>query len=290
VKIEAHTFVGSSPVRAHAEGWDDALVRRRAEAAVSLLVRAGLPVTFVTEDTTRSRPETLKELFKLALGAGAERLCLCDTVGHATPRGAARLVTFTRQLIGECGATAAIDWHGHNDRGLALANALAAVEAGVDRVHATALGVGERVGNTPLELLALNLVLAGTFRGNPRKLVAYASYAARVLDWDIPPNYPLLGENAFRTATGVHAAAIAKAESKDAELADVVYSGVPAALFGREQEICIGAMSGASNVVHWLRAHGVAESRALVRAVLERAKSTDHILSDEEIWGVIRES
>ncbi len=287
VKIEAHAFVGSSPVRAHAEGWDRALVRRRVESALTLLVKAGLPVTFVTEDTTRSQPETLSELFKLALGAGAERLCLCDTVGHATPQGVARLVGFTRALVVECGVPALIDWHGHNDRGLALANALAAVDAGVDRVHATALGVGERVGNTPLELLALNLVLAGTFRGNPRRLVAYASHAARVLEWEIPPNYPLLGENAFRTATGVHAAAILKAERKDQELADIVYSAVPAAVFGREQQICIGAMSGASNVVHWLRARGIPEAEPLVRAILERAKSTDHILRDEEILEVV---
>jgi len=287
VTIEAHTFVGSSPVRAHAEGWDAALVRRRTEAAISLLVRAGLPVTFVTEDTTRSSPETLSELFKLALGAGVQRLCLCDTVGHATPSGVARLVGFTRMIVAESGVRAAVDWHGHNDRGLALANGLAAIDAGVDRVHATALGVGERVGNTPLELLALNLVLAGTFRGNPRKLVAYAAHAARVLGWEIPPNYPLLGENAFRTATGVHAAAILKAEGKDQALADIVYSSVPAALFGREQRICIGAMSGASNVVHWLRAHGIAENESLVRAVLAHAKSTDHILSDEEIFQVI---
>jgi 2-isopropylmalate synthase len=289
VRLEAHTFVGSSPVRAHAEGWDAALVRRRTESAIALLVRAGLPVTFVTEDTTRSRPELLAELFKLALGAGAERICLCDTVGHATPRGVANLIGFTRTVIADAGMRAAVDWHGHNDRGLALANALAAIDAGVDRVHATALGVGERVGNTPLELLALNQVLAGTFAGNPRKLVDYARHAARILGWQIPPNYPLLGDNAFRTATGVHASAIVKARRKNDTLGDLVYSAVPAELFGRQQEICVGAMSGASNVLHWLRSHGVAPSEALVQRILERAKSADHILSDDEILRVIRQ-
>ncbi|HEV8244576.1 MAG TPA: 2-isopropylmalate synthase [Polyangiaceae bacterium] len=290
VELEAHTFIGSSPIRAYAEGWDTEFVKRRSESAIRLLVDAGLEVTFVTEDTTRSRPEQLSELWKLALGAGAERLCLCDTVGHATPQGTKNLIAFARRVVAEQGGRTKIDWHGHNDRGLALANALAAMEAGVDRVHATALGIGERVGNTPLELLALNLVLSGSFQGNAHRLAAYAVRAAQVLGWQIPPNYPLIGANAFRTATGVHAAAIAKAQGKNGALADRVYSGVPADLFGLEQQICVGAMSGRSNVEHWLRSHGLAPSEKLLRAILDHAKTADHILSDEELLSVVRQS
>ncbi len=288
LELEAHTFVGSSPIRARAEGWDTEFVKRRTESAIRMLVEAGLEVTFVTEDTTRSRPDDLAELWKLALASGAERLCLCDTVGHATPHGTKNLVAFAKRVIGDHGSRARIDWHGHNDRGLALANALAAVEAGVDRVHATALGIGERVGNTPLELLALNLVLSGSFDGDERSLVPYANAAALALGWQIPPNYPLIGVNAFRTATGVHAAAIAKALERDVALADRVYSGVPAEVFGRSQEICIGAMSGSSNVEHWLRARGIEMSSTLVRAILDHAKSRDHILNDDEIMAVVK--
>jgi 2-isopropylmalate synthase len=287
VAIEGHAFVGSSPIRADAEGWDLELLKRRTAASIAVLSNAGIPATFVTEDTTRSRPETLSALFDTALDAGATRLCLCDTVGHATPDGVARLVAFTRSYLSQRGADVRIDWHGHNDRGLALANALAAFEAGADRLHATALGIGERVGNTPLELLLLNLWLAKSYARDLRELPQYCLRAAEMLGFRIAPNYPLVGENAFRTATGVHAAAIRKAKRRGGALADSVYSAVPAAAFGRAQEICIGAMSGAANVRFWLSERGFSESDELVRAVLARARASEHILRDGEILEIV---
>ena len=287
VALEGHAFVGSSPIRAEAEGWDLELVKRRTAAAIGMLARAGVPATFVTEDTTRSRPETLRAVFDVALDAGATRLCLCDTVGHATPEGARRLVAFTQAYLAERGLDVPIDWHGHNDRGLALANALAAFDAGADRLHATALGIGERVGNTPLELLMLNLWLAGHYPHELPELAAYCRRASEVLGFRIAANYPLVGDNAFRTATGVHAAAIRKAKWRDRALADGVYSAVPASAFGRAQEICIGAMSGASNVRFWLAERGITENEELVRAVLSRARVSDHILSDGEILEIV---
>ncbi len=288
VAVEGHTFVGSSAIRAEAEGWNIELSKRRTAAAVGVLARAGIPATFVTEDTTRSHPDTLRALFDVALDSGATRLCLCDTVGHATPDGARRLVAFTRAYLAGRGATAAGDWHGHNDRGLALANALAAFEAGADRLHATALGIGERVGNTPLELLMLNLWLAGHYPHDPRPVAAYCRRASEVLGFRIAANYPLVGDNAFRTATGVHAAAIQKAKRRDGALADGVYSAVPARAFGRAQEICIGAMSGASNVRFWLAERGIPETEELVRAVLSRARASAHILNDGEILEIVQ--
>jgi 2-isopropylmalate synthase len=290
--LEGHAFVGASAIRAHVEGWDLELLRRRTEASLGVLVRAGIPAVFVTEDTTRSEPDTLRELFRVALGAGATRLCLCDTVGHATPVGTRRLIAFTRAFAAERGASIAIDWHGHNDRGLALANALEALAAGADRAHATALGIGERVGNVPMELLVLNLALAGRLPqlGAELDLVPVAEYcqrSAELLGWQIPPNHPLVGENAFRTATGVHAAAILKARQKGAWAADQVYAAVPARALGRQQEICIGAMSGNANVLAWLDAHGIPHDPQLVKAILERARSADHILSDAEIRALL---
>ncbi|HLV21658.1 MAG TPA: 2-isopropylmalate synthase [Polyangiaceae bacterium] len=293
VPIAVYAFVGSSPIRALAEEWDLSLIRRYSAEAIDLGVRASLPVTFVTEDTSRSRPEVLAELFQLAVDHGASRLCLCDTVGHATPDGVKNLIQFTRSLVASMGAEVGIDWHGHNDRGLALANALYALKYGADRVHGTALGLGERVGNAPMELLALNLKLLGVL-GEDQDLTHLRDYcltASHAFGWEIPINYPLIGRDAFRTATGVHAAAIRKAQAKGrAWLADRIYSGVPAGMIGRTQEICIGHMSGASNVVFWLQSRGIEPEEGLVRRILAHAKASHTILDDEQVLELVRGS
>jgi len=285
--LEAHTFVGSSEIRWFAEGWDLKSVRQMTENALAVLRRAGLPATFVTEDTTRSRRAVLHELFSVALDGGATRLCLCDTVGHATPDGVRRLIGFTRSFLAERASHVEIDWHGHNDRGLALANALAALDAGARRAHATVLGVGERVGNVPMELLVMNLMLAGRLRVDPKRVRAYCERSAALLGWPIPANYPLVGENAFRTATGVHAAAISKAKRKSDWVADHVYSAVPAESLGREQEIAVGAMSGSANVRYWLERRGIPATDSLVTAILDRARESERVLTDAEILEVV---
>jgi 2-isopropylmalate synthase len=259
------------------------LLLERSKSAVDRARAADLPVTFVTEDTTRARPETLRELFSLAVERGATRICLCDSVGFATPDGAAAVTKFARHVVG---SRIGIDWHGHNDRGLAVANALSSAQAGADRLHATALGVGERVGNPAMELLLLNLALSHT----PRALTQVSEYCAhfsRALGVEIGDNHPVVGRNAFRTATGVHAAAIAKAEAKSRWLGDHVYSLLSAASIGQNSAICIGPMSGAANVQHWLKSHGIGSTDTLLRALLERAKSADRVLTDEELLSVV---
>ena len=289
IPVEVYAFIGSSPIRQLAEEWDVDLIAKRSAEAIDVGVKAGLPVCYVTEDTTRSRPEVLSKLFKVAIDHGASRLCLCDTVGHATPDGVRNLVQFTKNIVAGAGANVGIDWHGHNDRGLALENALWALEFGADRVHGTALGIGERVGNAAMELILLNLKLLGLLEGQDLSaMLQYCNTAAEAVGWTIPINYPLVGRDAFRTATGVHAAAIIKAEAKgDAWLADRIYSGVPAGMFGKKQEICVGYMSGASNVNYWLRQHKIEPSKELVDAILARAKGTDHILTEEEIRAIV---
>jgi 2-isopropylmalate synthase len=290
VPIEAFIFIGSSPIRQLAEDWDlDFMVRCSADA-IDAAVKGGLKVCYVTEDTTRSRPDVLRTLFRVAIDHGATRLCLADTVGHATPDGVQNLVLFTKNLVKEAGVSVGIDWHGHNDRGLALENALWALEFGADRVHGTALGIGERVGNAAMELILLNLKLLGLLEEQDlTKLIAYCQAAAKALGWHVPINYPLVGRDAFRTATGVHAAAIIKAEAKgDAWLADRIYSGVPAGTFGRKQEICIGYMSGASNVTYWLKQRGIEPAKKVIDAVLAAAKKSHHILSDDEVMDIVR--
>jgi 2-isopropylmalate synthase len=284
IPVEAATFIGSSPIRQYAEGWDIDRLLRHTEEAVTYAVGKGLPVMYVTEDTTRAAPETIRRLYTTAIECGARRVCLSDTVGHATPGGARNLVAFVREVVADTGEEVAIDWHGHRDRGLAVANAIAAHEAGAQRLHATAIGIGERVGNTEMDLLLANLRLMGLIDNDLTRLPEYCDLAARACGVPIPCNYPVVGSDAFRTGTGVHAAAIVKAERKgDKALADYVYSGIPAHIVGRTQIIEIGPMSGESNVVHWLGLRGVDAAPELVARILSAAKSSKRTLTTEEI-------
>ncbi len=286
ISIEACTFIGSSPIRQYAEEWTLDRMLRVTEDAVRFAVAEGLPVMYVTEDSTRARPETLKALYRTAIENGARRICLADTVGHATPNGVRQLVRFVRsEIVEPSGEDVKVDFHGHRDRGLGVPNALAAIEEGVDRVHGTALGVGERVGNIEMDLLLVNLKLLGLHDYDLSRLGEYCTVVSETMGVPLPANYPVIGADAFRTGTGVHASAIIKARHKgDDWLADRVYSGVPAAFFGRRQEIEISHMSGMSNVRYWLAEHGYdADDDALCRRVFELAKSVGHTLTAAEI-------
>jgi len=284
VAIECCAFIGSSPLRRYAEGWALERLLALTEEAIGFAVREGLAVMYVTEDTTRADPETLRQLYSTAIRAGASRVCISDTVGHATPAGAAAVTRFVGEVVAECGGGIGIDWHGHRDRDLAVMNSIAAIEAGASRVHGCAIGIGERVGNTPMEALLMNLVLMGYLDRDLTALVEYCEYTAAVTGVPIPPNYPIVGRDAFRTATGVHAAAVIKAFRKqDHELADAVYSGVPASLIGREQEIEVGPMSGKSNVVFWLEKRGLPVNDTLVERIFARAKASLTVLREDEI-------
>lgn len=284
VPIECCTFIGSSPLRQFAEGWTLDELLRLTEEAIAFAVREGLRVMYVTEDTTRADPETLRRLYSAAIHAGASRVCVADTVGHATPAGAAAVVRFVGEVIDACGGGIGIDWHGHRDRDFAIANTLAALEAGATRLHGAAIGIGERVGNTPMDTLLVNLVLMGYLERDLSPIVEYCEAVSAATGVPIPPNYPVVGRDAFRTATGVHAAAVIKAYRKgDRALADAVYSAVPAALVGREQAIEIGPMSGRSNVLFWFDKRGLQVSEAQVDRVFAKAKASERVLTEDEI-------
>lgn len=290
IKIEAATFIGSSPIRQYTEDWTLDRILAATEEAVTYAVSNGLPVMYVTEDTTRARPETLKALYGTAISCGAARICLADTVGHATPDGVRALVSYVKNEIVQKN-NVKIDWHGHRDRGMGLINCLAAIEAGVDRVHATALGVGERVGNAEMDLLIVNLKLLGAHQRDIRKLPEYCRLVADAVGVPIPVNYPVIGTDAFRTGTGVHAAAIIKAKKKGHNwLADRVYSSVPAEEFGFEQRIDISPVSGLSNVKYWLERHGYdPNDENACRTLFDAAKQADRVLSDEECHRLLSE-
>lgn len=288
VKIEAATFIGSSPIRRYAENWTDDFLLQATEKAVKYAVSLGLEVMYVTEDTTRCDPEMLKRLYSTAINCGARAIVICDTVGHVTPTGAYALVRFVLdEAVKPSGTKIRVDWHGHCDRGFATANSIAALLAGADCIHACALGIGERVGNTQMDQMLVNLKLMGVSPWGDQdltKLKDYCQAVSRATGVPIPANYPVVGEDAFRTATGVHAAAVIKAYKKnDIELANSVYSGVPSHMFGMEQVVDIGPMSGKSNVVFWLEQRGLIATEDAVERIYKRAKASDHTLSEAEI-------
>ena len=287
IPLEAGAFLGSSPIRMDVEGWDLGFLVATARTAIAFCRRHEIPVMMVTEDTTRARPEVLRAIYGAALDEGAQSICLSDTCGHATPDGVRRLVRFIKEEIVK-DRSVRIDWHGHNDRGLGVANAIAAFEAGADRLHGSILGIGERCGNVALDQLMINLHLMGFHKGDLSDLPALAERVAELCEVEIPANYPVLGRDAFRTGTGVHAAAIVKALHRgDVELADAVYSGVPAALVGRRQEIEIGPLAGHSNVIYWLEMNGYDPNPSRVDRILQFAKNSARILSEAEIRAVL---
>jgi 2-isopropylmalate synthase len=293
--IEVAAFLGTSPIRRYTEGWTSDFLLQTTEKAVKYAVSLGLEVMYVTEDTTRCDPKTVKQLNSAAIDCGAHALVLCDTAGHATPMGTVALVKFVlEQVVKPSGEKIRLDWHGHCDRGLATANAMAALVAGADCIHATALGLGERVGNTQMDQMLVNLKLMGIAPWDKQdltKLKQYCEAVSAATGVPIPANYPVVGEDAFRTATGVHAAAVIKAyKKKDVELANTVYSGVPAQYFGLDQIIDIGPMSGKSNVLFWLEHRGFPVNNEVVERIFKRAKSSDHTLSEAEILECVHDA
>lgn len=288
IPVEVAAFIGSSAVRQYAEGWDLEFLLKATRESISEARRAGLPAMYVTEDTTRAHPEVVRQLYTAAIEHGASRVCIADTVGFATPEGARRLVGFLRQIIAESGEDVKIDWHGHMDRGLAVSSTLAAMEAGANRLHGSALGIGERVGNTPLDLVMVNLKMMGRIDWELGPLTEYVEWVARWTGVAVPWNYPVFGRDAYRTGTGVHASAIVKALNKgDEALVDLVYASVPAAWFGKRQIIEVGPMSGDSNAAYWLRLHGEEVTERKVREICRHAKASDHTLTDDEIRDVL---
>ena len=289
IPIEAATFLGSSPIRRLVEDWTVEHLQRTTEKAVKFARSLGLQVMYVTEDTVRTDPDTVKQLYQTAIECGARAVVLCDTVGHATPRGAYNLVRFViEEVVKPSGETIRVDWHGHNDRGLSVANSIAALAAGADQVHAAAISLGERVGNTPMELMLVNLRLMGIIDRDLSRLKEYSEMVARATHTTIPPNYPVVGRDAFRTSTGVHAAAIIKAYKKNnVMLANSVYSGVPSHLFGLDQVIEIGPLSGRSNVLYWLEKHGIAATEELVDRIFAAAKQSSRVMSEDELLAIV---
>lgn len=289
ISIKAEAFLGCSRIRQTVEGWDLEFLLKSASDAVRFAKSNEMPIMFVTEDTTRAHPRDLEAVYGAALDAGADEICIADTVGHSTPEGAAAVVRAVKKIIIDRGRPEVLlNWHGHSDRGLAVINSLAAARAGADVLHAAGLGIGERSGNTPMDQLLVNLKLLGVWTHDLSELGRYVSKVSEAVDIPVPINYPVFGEDAFKTATGVHAAAIIKAQrAGNHELADLIYSGVPATPFGLKQEIEIGRMSGKSNVLYWLEKQGIPASDQCVQMILNAARNSESVLSEEQLRALV---
>lgn len=284
LSIESAVFLGSSQIRLLVEDWDVAKLLKLTIDAVTFAKNQGLRVMYVTEDTTRTHPHIVDQLYRAAIDHGATRVVVCDTVGHATPHGVRKLITHVKDIIRKTNPAVKLDWHGHRDRGLDVINAVTAYEAGADRLHGAAIGIGERAGNCPMDTLLVNMKLMGYIENDLRGLMDYVRTVSAHTHVPIPTNYPVVGSDAFETATGVHAAAVAKALARgDTWLANRVYSGVPADEFGLAQKITVGPMSGKSNCVFWLQSHGMATTDDLVERVFRAAKQANHVLTDDEV-------
>ncbi len=288
LSLESAVFLGSSQIRLLVEDWDVNKLLKLTIDAVEFARKHELRVMYVTEDTTRTHPRIVDQLYRAAIEHGAQRVVVCDTVGHATPHGVRRLVTHVKRIIMETNPDVKLDWHGHRDRGLDVINSIAAYEAGADRLYGAAIGIGERAGNCPMDTLLVNMKLLGYIDNDLTGLMSYVEAVSTYTDVPIPSNYPVVGADAFETATGVHAAAVIKAlERGDSWLANRVYSGVPADEFGLAQKITLGPMSGRSNCVFWLKSHGHEASEANVSRLFDLAKVSNRVLTDDEILAAL---
>ena len=289
VQIIAGLFIASSKIRYIVENWDLKEMGKLIEQNISLAVKNNLDVMFVSEDTSRAYPKTVSYLYNAAIDAGAKRLCICDTVGESNPYSAYNLVSFVKNNIIKKNKKIKIDWHGHNDRGLATANSLAAIAAGADCIQVAALGVGERAGNTVMEEILINLHKEGLIKANLEHLENYSKIASKILKMKIRPNAPVIGSDIFKTATGVHASAIKKAlQLKNKFLAENVYTSISPSSLGRKHEILIGPVSGKSNVEWYLKKKRIKPTAALTDLILNKARIERRILTEKDIDLIIK--
>jgi len=242
-----------------------------------------VPFSFSVEDATRTPPKDLEKIVEIICQSDAISIDICDTAGASTPDGAFRIVTFVKNLIEKSGRNMRVSWHGHNDRGLSVANSIFAAKAGATGISGSFLGIGERTGNTPLEQVAMYLHQMGSNLYQVDKIIPYCELLAKYTNTQIRPEAPIIGSQAFATCTGTHAAAVLKARKLGIEFEDYIFSGVPASILGREQEIMIGPTSGMATSYHVLEKLGLSPSEEEARALLTFAKTRNQYLVSSEI-------
>lgn len=290
VKIWVGTFLGGSELRAKVMGWDLNEMAKKISAPIVLARRYNLPVMFVTEDTSRSHPDTLQLYYQNAIDAGANQLCVCDTVGFADSEGTRALIHFIKNEIVKNqtvdGKPVEIEFHGHNHRGLALANTLAAIDAGATGVESTLMGIGEMTGNCPTEDIVLNAHLKDLGKYHPNLLKEAMNIYADAIGIKIPNYWRVAGKYAYATGSGVHADAILKAfEMGEPELAALVYSGHDPKIVGRSVDAYVGQTSGRSSVILAFLMRGIQNlSWETIDKIVNAAKKRRTALTEKELF------
>ena len=281
--VGAAFFIGTSPIRRHVEKWDFGGILERIATTMDYLRRAGLPCSFSVEDASRTPPDEIEQMVELAVRYSAYSIAVCDTVGESTPHGVRLLIGFIKSIISKHSSDLKILWHGHNDRGLALANSIAAIEAGADIIGGAFLGIGERTGNTALEqvIMYLHQTRTGTF--DLKGLIPYARKLAAATEFQIPVNAPVVGPQAFATCTGTHAAAVLKAAELGTDFEDYVFSSIPASELGAMQDIGVGPTSGMANARYVLERGNMPSSAELAAELLAYAKRQRRPLQQDDI-------
>ncbi len=248
-----HLFLGTSPqLRAYSHGQPLERVAELAARQVQCVREAGLYVRFSAEDAFRTELEDLLPIFDAVVAAGVDCIGLPDTVGIATPWQVRERIAVLRARYPDTG----IEFHGHNDTGCAVANALTALEAGATHIDVTLLGIGERNG-----IASLSGVVAALYPSHRDLLAPYDltqlpeldRYLAGLLGIPIPFNSPITGESAFSHRAGIHTNAVLRAP--------VAYEALDPASFGLTRHI-----DSASRVVG---RHALAARAAELRLALD---------------------
>lgn len=284
--IETIVFCGASPLRRWVEDWDVTEITEWMAKSVNFASKQGLIPTVATEHTTQTEPEVIKQIYLAGLDNGGQKVCIADTSGAASPISTEKIIRFFRDEVLKSFNDVDIDWHGHNDRGLSVINSLVALSAGAQRVHGTAIGIGERAGNTPLEQMLINLKMArDPKRQDLGAISELATFAAEIFNVPVPPNYPGLGEKVYRTASGIHAAAELKAGQLGLK-GTTPYSAVSPEWVNRETDVVVGPLSGSHNVRFVAERLGIPATNEFIARALDVAKSANRILTDQDIKNI----
>lgn len=287
-KVSVILFRGSSDLRLLAEDWHEDSIINDMGKFTKQLVGKGLNVTCATEDSTRTRPDFLKQIFEAGRAEGANEFCIADTVGYADPWGIKNEVSWLKQDVLDDN-NLQIQYHGHNDTGNAVSNSIAAIAAGAKTIHVTHIGMGERAGNASTEGVLANLTRRGINKYDLHKVVEGSNFVAEAFGVKIPNNHPLIGADVFSTESGIHAAGIDNARKKGLNVSGIIYSAVSPEVVGRETIVNIGPLGGIHSVKWVLDRMGVPSSAELTSALLMQARIQNRALTPSEIKAVVRE-
>ena len=287
--VAADIFINTSALRLKIEGWTLDTIINKIKKSHHLSVNNNLKYRISLEDSARTAPDSIEILIKEIINLGIKTIVLCDTVGDCLPSGASNLTSFVMDIISKENVDVEIGWHGHNDKGLSLANALASVEAGATIISGTFTGIGERTGNIPLEQIIYILSQNGNQLYDLKYLKPLCDMLSATTKTKIPYSLPIIGKDAFSTSTGTHVAAIYKAKEFGQSFEDLMYSGVAASDLERRQTLLIGPNSGRSAIIAALEEIQIVATENTVTSILDYCKKQNHCLENSaELLEVIR--